>query len=61
MQRFSIYAHMAQYDAYLPWIAERLRDGRIVYFEDIVDGRVERSRSIPSRVNAGVKVRHWPG
>lgn len=38
MQRFSIYDHMDQYDAFLPWAAERLRDGRLVYFEDIVDG-----------------------
>jgi len=38
MRRFSIYDHMDQYDAFLPWIAERIRDGRIVYFEDIVDG-----------------------
>lgn len=38
MQKFSIYDHMDQYDAFLPWVAERLRDGRIVYFEDIVDG-----------------------
>jgi len=38
MQRFSIYDHMDQYEAFLPWIAERIRDGRIVYFEDIVDG-----------------------
>ena len=38
MQKFSIYEHMDQYDDYLPWIAERLRDGRIVYFEDIVHG-----------------------
>ena len=38
MQRFSIYEHMDQFDEFLPWIAERLRDGRIVYYEDIVDG-----------------------
>ncbi len=38
MQKFSIYENMDQYDEFLPWIAERLRDGRIVYFEDIVHG-----------------------
>ena len=38
MRKFSIYDHMDQYDAFLPWIAERIADGRIVYFEDIVDG-----------------------
>lgn len=38
MQKFSIYQHMEQYDDFLPWIAERVKDGRIVYFEDIVDG-----------------------
>ena len=38
MQRFSIYQHMDQFDEFLPWIAERMKDGRIVYFEDIVDG-----------------------
>ena len=37
MQRFSIYAHMDQFDEFLPWIAERIKDGRIVYYEDIVD------------------------
>jgi len=38
MQKFSIYQHMDQYDDFLPWISERVKDGRIVYFEDIVDG-----------------------
>jgi NADPH-dependent curcumin reductase CurA len=38
MRKFSIYDHMDQYDDFLPWIAERVSDGRIVYFEDIVDG-----------------------
>ena len=38
MQKFSIYEHMDQYDDFLPWIAERLKDGRVVYREDIVDG-----------------------
>ena len=38
MQRFSIYQHMDQFDEFLPWIAERMKDGRIVYFEDIVNG-----------------------
>ncbi len=38
MQKFSIYAHMDQYDEFLPWIAERMKAGKIVYFEDIVDG-----------------------
>ena len=38
MQKFSIYQHMDQYDDFLPWMSERIRDGRIVYFEDIVDG-----------------------
>jgi hypothetical protein len=38
MQRFSIYDHMDQYDAFLPWMSQRIKDGRIVYFEDIVDG-----------------------
>ncbi len=38
MQKFSIYEHMDQYDEYLPWVAERMKAGKIVYFEDIVDG-----------------------
>jgi len=38
LQKFSIYEHMDQYDDFLPWISERIKDGRIVYFEDIVDG-----------------------
>ena len=38
LQRFSIYQHMDQYDAFLPWMAGRITDGRVVYFEDIVDG-----------------------
>ena len=37
-RKFSIYDHMDQYDEFLPWISERLKDGRIVYVEDIVDG-----------------------
>ncbi len=38
MQKFSIYEHMDQYDAFLPWMAERMKAGKIVYYEDIVDG-----------------------
>lgn len=38
LQKFSIYEHMDQYDRFLPWMSERIKDGRIVYFEDIVDG-----------------------
>ncbi len=38
MQKFSIYENMDQYDDFLPWIAERMKAGDIVYFEDIVDG-----------------------
>ena len=38
MRKFSIYDHMDQFDDFLPWMAERVKDGRIVYFEDIVDG-----------------------
>jgi len=38
LRKFSIYEHMDQYDAFLPWMSERIKDGRIVYFEDIVDG-----------------------
>ncbi len=38
MRKFSIYDHMDQYDAFLPWMSERVKDGRIVYVEDIVDG-----------------------
>jgi NADPH-dependent curcumin reductase CurA len=38
MQKFSIYDNMDQYDEFLPWIAERVKTGQIVYYEDIVDG-----------------------
>lgn len=38
MQKFSIYENMDQYDEFLPWVAERMKAGKIVYFEDIVDG-----------------------
>ena len=38
MQRFSVYEHMNQFDEFLIWVAERIKDRRIVYFEDIVDG-----------------------
>ncbi len=38
MRKFSIYDHMDQYDDFLPWIAQRMRAGEIVYFEDIVEG-----------------------
>ncbi len=38
MQKFSVYEHMDQYDEFLPWISERIKAGRIVYFEDIADG-----------------------
>lgn len=36
--RFSIYDHMDQYDAFLPRMAKWLKDGDVVYFEDIWDG-----------------------
>ncbi len=38
MTGFSIYNHMDQYDAFLPRMAEWLKSGEIVYFEDVVDG-----------------------
>ena len=38
MRKFSIYDNMDQYDEFLPWIAQRMKAGDIVYFEDIWDG-----------------------
>ncbi len=36
--RFSIYDHMDQYDEFLPRMAQWLKDGDVVYFEDIWEG-----------------------
>jgi NADPH-dependent curcumin reductase CurA len=36
--RFSIYDHMDQYDEFLPRMAKWLKDGDVVYYEDIWEG-----------------------
>ncbi|MEX2615069.1 MAG: NADP-dependent oxidoreductase [Alphaproteobacteria bacterium] len=36
--RFSIYDHMDQYDDFVPRMAKWLKDGDVVYFEDIREG-----------------------
>jgi NADPH-dependent curcumin reductase CurA len=36
--RFSVYDHMDQYDAFVPRMAKWLKDGDVVYFEDIWEG-----------------------
>ena len=38
MTGFIIYDHMHKFDAFLPRMADRLADGSVRYFEDIVDG-----------------------
>jgi NADPH-dependent curcumin reductase CurA len=38
MTGFSIYDHVHKLDRYLPTMAELLRGGRVVYFDDVVEG-----------------------
>jgi NADPH-dependent curcumin reductase CurA len=38
MTGFSIYDHVHKLDAYLPTMADLLRSGKVVYFDDVVDG-----------------------
>jgi len=38
MRGFVIYDHMHKFEAFLPRMANRLREGKVRYFEDIIDG-----------------------
>ncbi len=53
MQKFSIYGNMDQYDAFLPWMAERMKAGDIVYFEDIWDGIENTPAAFIDMMNGG--------
>ena len=51
--RFSVYDHMDQYDAFVPRMAQWLKNGDVVYFEDIWDGIEKTSEAFIDMMTGG--------